>query len=178
MPAAIAARYETEALRLFDEVYAKVRGDAVTYRRLEKGMRVADAQGRLVALDDETYVARMIRAVRNASHGLLEIVREHDDRYLLATNSGAIPPEFPALARDDQDCPGRRRRRPHRRQHAPTADWLGILSFADRTQGRSPRRHWGSAVVRRGSHAELLAEAMWRDHRWGRLGQAEQMLVA
>jgi hypothetical protein len=39
-----------------------------------------------------------MRAVRNSSHGLLDILHTHDDRFLLAANTGGVPAELPALA--------------------------------------------------------------------------------
>ena len=38
-----------------------------------------------------------MRAVRNSSHGLLDILRTSDDRFLLAANTGGIPAELSAL---------------------------------------------------------------------------------
>jgi len=97
MPARLAQRCEAEATRLFDELYAAVRDNTVSYRLTATGVRVSNGHGELVVLQDEAYVPRLIRAVRNSSHGLLDVLRDHPDRYLLATNTGGIPAEFPAL---------------------------------------------------------------------------------
>jgi hypothetical protein len=98
MPADLAERLATEARRLFDTVYDEILDDAVAYRRTPTGVHVDDGKGRLAKLDNDTYVSRLIRAVRNTSHGLIDVLREHPDRYLLATNTGGIPAAFPALA--------------------------------------------------------------------------------
>lgn len=78
-------------------VYDEILGNAVTYRRRPNGVEVAGSDGTLTKLDEDTYVSRLVRAVRNSSHGLLDVLREHEDRYLLATNTGDIPAELPAL---------------------------------------------------------------------------------
>jgi hypothetical protein len=50
------------------------------------------------AIDNDRLVSNLCRAVRNSSHGLLDILRDSPDRFLLAANTGGIPAELPALA--------------------------------------------------------------------------------
>jgi hypothetical protein len=97
MPTGISDRLGTEADRLFEKVYADILENTVDYRRTPKGVRVAGRDGQLHALDNDSYVSRLVRAIRNSSHGVIEVLRDSADRYLLATNSGGIPAAFPTL---------------------------------------------------------------------------------
>jgi hypothetical protein len=100
LPGTLGQRLGDEAERLFDGLYAEVYENTVTFRRRPKGgAEIAKRDPRsLVGIDDETLVAALVRAVRNSSHGLLDILHNHDDRFLLAANTGGIPAELPALA--------------------------------------------------------------------------------
>jgi len=69
------------------------------YRLTPKGVKVANADPEtLTNIDNETLVVTLARAVRNSSHGLLDLLRESSDRFLLAINTGDIPAELTALA--------------------------------------------------------------------------------
>jgi hypothetical protein len=99
LPAGLAKRLGDEADRLFDELYKDVRANTMQYRLTEKGVRVAKGEPENIAsIDDETLVATLARAVRNSSHGLLDMLDGGSDRFLLAINTGDIPAEFSALA--------------------------------------------------------------------------------
>jgi hypothetical protein len=99
LPSGLDQRLGDEAQRLFDGLYAKVRENTVEFRRTESGARIAKGSADEVRdIYDDTLVARLCRAVRNSSHGLLEILRKGDDRFLLAANTGGIPVELAALA--------------------------------------------------------------------------------
>ena len=99
LPPDMAQRLGDEVERLFDELYAEVLDNTLAFRRSGKGARIATGTaGNLRSMDSDTLVASLCRAVRNSSHGLLEILREDDDRFLLAANTGGIPAELPALA--------------------------------------------------------------------------------
>ncbi len=98
-PPALAERLGDEAQRLFDELYREVRANTLGFRLRERGADIASGDATAVRpIDDETLVATVARAVRNSSHGLLEILHEDDDRFLLAANTGDIPAELSALA--------------------------------------------------------------------------------
>lgn len=95
----LASRLADEAERLFDDLYAEVRSNTLSYRLTDKGARIAwGGPDKLRSLDNDTMVSSMCRAIRNSSHGVLEVLRDHDDRFLLAANTGGIPAELPALA--------------------------------------------------------------------------------
>ncbi len=98
LPAQLAQRLGDEAQRLFDALYQHVRANTVGFRLRERGADIAsgDASG-VRAVDDETLVATLLRAVRNSSHGLLEILRDSDERFMFAANTGGVPAELSAL---------------------------------------------------------------------------------
>jgi hypothetical protein len=99
MPEDLARRLGDEVERLFDALRAEVRANTHEHRLTERGARVArDEPGDLAAISDDDLVATLCRAVRNSSHGLLDVLRDHSDRFLLAINTGGIPAELPALA--------------------------------------------------------------------------------
>jgi hypothetical protein len=65
----------------------------------DRGARVARVDATtLSSIGDSELVAALCRAVRNSSHGLLDILRDGPDRFLLGMNTGGIPAELPALA--------------------------------------------------------------------------------
>lgn len=99
LPADLADRLLAEATVLFDDLYAAVRDNTLSYRLTDGGARIATENGgETRQIDTETLVADLCRAVRNTSHGLLDILRTSDERFLLASNTGGIPVELPALA--------------------------------------------------------------------------------
>ena len=99
LPDDLGCRLADEVQRLFDALRAKVRSNTHQHRLTGGGARVArDAPHNLAAISDDDLVASLCRAVRNSSHGLLDILRDHPDRFLLGMNTGGIPVELPALA--------------------------------------------------------------------------------
>jgi hypothetical protein len=99
MPAELGGRLGDESERLFDGLYEAIRENTVAYRLTDKGAKVARKDAATIeAIDDDRLVSNLCRAVRNSSHGLLDILRDSPDRFLLATNTGGIPAELPALA--------------------------------------------------------------------------------
>jgi hypothetical protein len=99
LPANLGRRLGDESERLFDGLYRTVRDNTVSYRLTEKGAKVARKDAAAIeAMDNDHLVSSLCRAVRNSSHGLLDILRDSPDRYLLAANTGGVPPELPALA--------------------------------------------------------------------------------
>lgn len=99
MPGDLATRVGDEAERLFDGLYAKVRENTLRHRLTDEGALIGrkTPEG-LVHVDNDTLVAELCRAVRNSSHGLLDMLRAGNERYLLAANTDSIPAELPALA--------------------------------------------------------------------------------
>jgi hypothetical protein len=99
LPGNLGQRLSEECERLFGGLYAGVRANTADFRRTERGARIArGAADTLQTIDDDQLVSRLCRTVRNSSHGLLEILREGPDRFLLAANTGGIPAQLPALA--------------------------------------------------------------------------------
>jgi hypothetical protein len=99
LPTDLANRLSDEVTRLFDELYAEIRRNTLNYRLTDRGVRVARvAPDTLGAVSDDDYVASLLRTVRNSSHGLLEMLRDGDDRFLLATNTAGVPAELSAVA--------------------------------------------------------------------------------
>ncbi len=99
LPGPLAERLGSQATTLYDDLYAKVRENTVQYRLTPSGAKVARSDpANLTAVDNDTLVATMVRAVRNTSHGLLELLSNDRERFLLAINTGDIAAELPALA--------------------------------------------------------------------------------
>ena len=88
LPGQLGQRLGDEAQRLFDGLYRQVRANTVDFRLRDNGADIATGDAAAVrAIDDETLVATVLRAVRNSSHGLLEILSNRDERLLLAANT-------------------------------------------------------------------------------------------
>ena len=99
LPEDLGSRLGEEVQRLFEALRTEVRTNTQQHRLTAGGARVArDESGGLAAISDDDLVATLCRAVRNSSHGLLDVLRDHSDRFLLAMNTGGIPAELPALA--------------------------------------------------------------------------------
>ncbi|MGB7160165.1 MAG: hypothetical protein WBD40_19010 [Tepidisphaeraceae bacterium] len=100
MPPSLARRFRDHTKALFDTLYSRVRENSAPPRLTKNGIKLArrNDPSRLDSWSMDDYVAALSRAVRNSSHGLLEMLREGDDRYLLATNTGDIPQELTEVA--------------------------------------------------------------------------------
>lgn len=100
LPGDLGARLGGEVERLFDRLYEQVYANTAGFRQRPKGGATIAKKtpDNLNAIDAETLVATLMRAVRNSSHGLLDILHTHDERFLLAANTGGVPAELPALA--------------------------------------------------------------------------------
>ena len=99
LPDDLALRLGDSADRLFDEMYADVRANTLQYRLTPKGIKVAQSDPAVLKnLDDDSFIATLVRGVRNSSHGLLSLLSEHREKFLMAINTGDIPAELPALA--------------------------------------------------------------------------------
>jgi hypothetical protein len=100
---------------VFDSTYEDIRDHALAHRRTRKGMLVArgdDLTPRPMSMDD--YATRLVRAVRNSSHGLARLLRE-EDRHVIATHEGTMPRQladhaalvmFGLIADADKLCAG------------------------------------------------------------------------
>jgi hypothetical protein len=101
MPIRLQQRFLTYARQRYAQFYADIAEHTMRDRRRPNGVMVAlndPADLRLMPWDE--YVPELMRAARNSSHGLQDIMREPKDanarhqRLLLATNSGDIPSSF------------------------------------------------------------------------------------
>jgi hypothetical protein len=98
LPVQLRSRFDSYSERLYDDLYAHVRSNALEHRLTRCGVKVWDPRVQhLETLDNDTYVSRLIREVRNSSHGLMDqLSGKH--RFLLATHSGKLPPQLPEVA--------------------------------------------------------------------------------
>ena len=96
MPLTVAPRFSARARELFNEVYEELRLGVLNPRLRDEGVLVGQDELTLMPWDE--YVGRLIRSVRNSSHGLLGQLtgRRHVD--LAATHTGSMPSGLPDLA--------------------------------------------------------------------------------
>lgn len=98
MPNEIGARVCDEFERQMDDAYAAIRNNTYTQRLTTNGVQVAKRSPMaLREVDNDTFVSTLLRVVRNSSHGLLDILRDGDDRFFLSINTGDVPAAIPAL---------------------------------------------------------------------------------
>jgi hypothetical protein len=99
LPDGLGVRFAAHTEAVFNGLYDGVLANAMTHRRTRGGVRVAQRDPKnLETMSADDYVSSLCRGVRNSAHGLLDSLREGDDRYILATNSGAIPWELATVA--------------------------------------------------------------------------------
>lgn len=98
LPMRLRPRFRQHTRALFDSTYEDIRTETLAYRLSPRAVRVAkDEAGKLVAKPMESYVPELVRAVRNSSHGFMDLLTQAD-RFLLATNTGVLPNQFASLA--------------------------------------------------------------------------------
>jgi hypothetical protein len=98
LPVQLRQRFKAHTQHLYDRVYDHVRESAYDFRVTASGINVwSSKEGRLIEWTWDAFVPRIVRAVRNSAHGLLEIF-ESNDRDLVVAHSGEMPPELPELA--------------------------------------------------------------------------------
>ncbi len=95
LPLQVRALFSKRAAALFDEVEAEI-ADGVLESRLRDGAVLVGAHAD-TRIPFEQYAGRVVRAVRNSSHGLLDQLagREAD---VAVTHTGALPAALPELA--------------------------------------------------------------------------------
>ena len=101
MPLQLQQRFLTYVRGRYDQFYADMAEHTMRDRQRPNGVMVArNAPADLQLMPWEEYVPELMRAARNSSHGLQDVMREPKDanarhqRLLLATNSGDIPSSF------------------------------------------------------------------------------------
>jgi hypothetical protein len=103
LPVQLRPRFKQWARESYDRFYEDIKNTTMASRRQEDGVLVAHRDpARRVTQSWDEYVARLMRAARNSSHGLRDMLRapdptkpdKPDPRLLLATNSGNVPYSF------------------------------------------------------------------------------------
>jgi hypothetical protein len=98
LPLQLRSRFKAHTRHLYDRIYLHAREHAYEFRRTDAGINVwSSEEGRLVEWTWDAFVPRLVRAVRNSAHGLLEIF-DSNDRDIVVAHSGEMPPELPELA--------------------------------------------------------------------------------
>jgi hypothetical protein len=95
MPQQIGPRFAARGKALFSDMYAEARDGVLRSRLVPEGVRVGREQPATVGTEE--YAGRLIRAVRNSSHGLLDQLAGRDVD-IAATHTGALPETLPELA--------------------------------------------------------------------------------
>jgi hypothetical protein len=102
LPLQVQARFKQWAKESYDRFYGDVMEATMASRRADDGVLVAQTDpARTAKRSWDEYVPNLMRAARNSSHGLRDMLREPattstkpDPRLLLATNSGDVPHSF------------------------------------------------------------------------------------
>jgi hypothetical protein len=94
MPITIRSRFVDRASALFDDVYAETQEGVLRSRLKPTGVEVGTAE--LALLSWNKYVGKLVRSVRNSSHGLLDQLVSSQVR-VAATHTGALPALLPDL---------------------------------------------------------------------------------
>ena len=106
LPVQLRERFKLWARESYSRFYEDIKQTTMPSRRRDDGVLVAqnDPARPLLRSWDE-YVSNLMRATRNSSHGLQDMLREPpssstkpDPRLLLATNSGEVPYSFYEVA--------------------------------------------------------------------------------
>jgi hypothetical protein len=102
LPVQLRPRFKQWARESYERFYADIKNTTMPSRRHDAGVLVAlndPAKPVLRAWDE--FVSKLMRAARNSSHGLQDMMRapasastKPDARLLLATNSGEVPYSF------------------------------------------------------------------------------------
>jgi hypothetical protein len=102
LPVQLRPRFKQWSRESFDRFYDDIKQTTMASRRRDNGVLVAQNDPTKPVLRSwDEYVSTLIRATRNSSHGLRDMLREPpegstkpDARLLLATNSGDVPYSF------------------------------------------------------------------------------------
>jgi hypothetical protein len=102
LPSTWEERLKLYSRHLYDRLYEGIKAEAYTHRLTSKGIKVwSEKEERLIDRHWEDYVPKLIRAVRNSSHGLIEQLESPEkrkERNIIAVHSGKLPAELPELA--------------------------------------------------------------------------------
>jgi hypothetical protein len=94
MPSQLGSRFAAHGRGLFDAMYGEIEDGVFDARRVDGGVRVGRTAGETMSI--EVYTGRVVRAVRNSSHGLLDQLAGPDAE-VAAIHTGALPDTLPEL---------------------------------------------------------------------------------
>ncbi|MGO9759805.1 MAG: hypothetical protein ACLP1Q_00895 [Solirubrobacteraceae bacterium] len=102
LPVQLRPRFKEWAQVSYDRLYEDIKQSTMPSRRRDNGVLVAlNDPAKPVLRSWDEYVSKLMRAARNSSHGLQDMMRppapsstKPDSRLLLATNSGEVPYSF------------------------------------------------------------------------------------
>lgn len=98
LPIQLRSRFKAHTRHLYDRIYEDIKENAYDFRVTGQGINVwSSEKGRLIEWSWDSFVPRIVRAVRNSAHGLMEVF-DSRDRDLVVAHSGQMPPELPELA--------------------------------------------------------------------------------
>lgn len=98
MPADLADRFVRHAAKVYETTYEEIRALTLSHRLTLKGVKVARTDpSELESLSTDDYVAELVRAVRNSSHGFFNQMQGRE-RLILATHEGDLPTQLGELA--------------------------------------------------------------------------------
>jgi hypothetical protein len=98
LPLQLRQRFKAHTRHLYDRIYEHARKEAYGFRLTTNGINVwSSREQRLIEWSWDAFVPRLIRAVRNSAHGLMETF-EGNDRDLVVAHTGEMAPELPELA--------------------------------------------------------------------------------
>jgi hypothetical protein len=102
LPVQLRGRFRKYTEHLYARLYEEIRADAYSHRVTQRGILVwSDDEERLIERQMDDYVPKLIRAIRNSAHGLIEQLEsphKHKERNLIATHTGKLPAVLPDLA--------------------------------------------------------------------------------
>ena len=98
LPGGLAKRFCDHTELAYDLMYEDVREHALQHRLTRNGMRVArDDPAQPTPMTMDEYVPELVRAVRNSSHGLSEVL-QGKSALLVATHEGRMPSQLSDVA--------------------------------------------------------------------------------
>jgi hypothetical protein len=99
LPQSLRNRFNRHTETLYDRMYAHVYDHALSFRQTTNQRVLVQNRrtGELVAQHMNDYAPELIRATRNSAHGFLDQLTG-DQRHLVATHTGDVPPEIADLA--------------------------------------------------------------------------------
>lgn len=102
LPLQLRARFKLYTEHLYDRLHAEIRDEAYSVRLTARGVLVwNEKEARLIERQMDDYAPKLVRAIRNSAHGLVEQLESpvrQKERHLIATHKGTLPVVLPDLA--------------------------------------------------------------------------------